>query len=66
VNAGAEGQPTDDMLLREIQDVLRNADLNRVTKKDVRAELERRFGVNLASRKEYIGSATQAVISGHL
>jgi chitin synthase len=66
VNAGAEGQPTDDMLLREIQDVLRNVDLMHVTKKDVRAELERRFGVNLASRKEYIGSATEAVVNRQL
>lgn len=59
-------QPSDDMLLREIRDILHNADLMRVTKKSVRADLEGRFGVNLESRREYIGSATEAVLSGQL
>ena len=66
-SASASGeQPSDDMLLREIRDILHNADLMKVSKKTVRAELERRFGVNLDSRKAYIGSATQAVMNGQL
>lgn len=67
VGSAASGeQPSDDMLLREIRDILHNADLMKVSKKTVRAELERRFGVNLNSRKAYIGSATQAVMNGQL
>jgi chitin synthase len=59
-------QPTDDQLLREIREFLATADLMRVTKKSVRIELERRFGCTLESRKEFIGSATEAVLNGHL
>ncbi|KAF2664201.1 hypothetical protein BT63DRAFT_418327 [Microthyrium microscopicum] len=59
-------QPTDDMILREIRDILASADLMRVSKKSIRAELERRFNCELTSRKEYIGSSTEAVLSGQL
>jgi chitin synthase len=54
------------MLLREIRDILASADLMKVTKRDVRAELERRFGCNLRARKEYIKAAMQAVMDGTL
>jgi chitin synthase len=60
------GMPSDDALLAEIRDILRQADLMNVTKKSIKAELERRFGCNLDSRRAYIGSATEAVLSGHL
>jgi chitin synthase len=56
--------PSDDAILAEIRDVLRTADLMTVTKKSVKAELERRFNVPLDAKKAYIGSATEAVISG--
>jgi len=59
-------QPSDDMILREIRDILAGADLMRVTKKVIRAELEKRFGCDLSSRKEYIGSATEAVLGGQI
>lgn len=58
--------PTDDAILAEIRDVLRTADLMTVTKKSVKNELERRFGVPLDAKRAYIGSATEAVISGQL
>ena len=58
--------PSDDALLAEIRDFLRTADLMTVTKKSVRAELERRFGVPLEIKKQYIGSATEAILSGQL
>jgi chitin synthase len=63
--AGGE-LPSEDMLLREIRDILASADLMKVTKRDVRAELERRFGCNLRARKEYIKAAMQAVMDGTL
>ncbi|KAL1843363.1 hypothetical protein VTJ49DRAFT_1950 [Mycothermus thermophilus] len=60
------GMPSDDALLAEIRDILRTADLMTVTKKGVKQELERRFGVPLDARKAYINSATEAVLSGQL
>ena len=50
------GLPSDDALLSEIREILRTADLMTVTKKSVKNELERRFGVSLDSRRAYIGS----------
>ncbi|KAI7298375.1 hypothetical protein KC315_g18071, partial [Hortaea werneckii] len=58
--------PSDDAILAEIRDILRNADLMTITKKSIKAELERRFGVPLDVRRQYIGSATEAILSGQL
>ncbi|KAF2402087.1 putative chitin synthase 8 [Trichodelitschia bisporula] len=60
------GLPADDALLAEIRDILRNADLMSVTKKSIKMELERRFGVPLDAKRVYIGSATEAVLQGQL
>jgi len=48
------GMPSDDALLAEVRIILKTADLMTVTKKGVKLELERRFGVPLDSRKTYI------------
>ncbi|KAI9671658.1 MAG: hypothetical protein M1831_003186 [Alyxoria varia] len=58
--------PTDDQLLAEMREILSKADLMNVTKKSVKSELERRFGVPLDIKKSYIGSATEAILSGQL
>ncbi len=50
------GMPSDDALLAEIREILRTADLMTVTKKAIKQELERRFGVPLDSRRAYINS----------
>jgi hypothetical protein len=50
------GLPSDDALLAEIREILRTADLMTVTKKGVKQELERRFGVPLDAKKPYINS----------
>lgn len=50
------GTPSDDALLAEIREILRTADLMTVTKKGVKQELERRFGVPLDSKRAYINS----------
>lgn len=60
------GLPGDDALLAEIREILRTADLMTVTKKGVKQELERRFGVPLDARRAYINSATEACLSGQL
>ena len=48
--------PSDDAILAEIREVLRSADLMSVTKKSIKLELERRFGVSLDAKRAYIGS----------
>lgn len=58
--------PSDDALLAEIREILRTADLMTVTKKGIKQELERRFGVPLDSKRLYINSATEALLSGQL
>lgn len=58
--------PSDDAILAEIREILRTADLMTVTKKSIKQELERRFGVNLDAKRPYINSATEAVLSGVL
>ncbi|MCJ1478072.1 hypothetical protein MMC13_006747 [Lambiella insularis] len=60
------GMPSDDAILADIREILRTADLMSVTKKSIKLELERRFGVSLESRRAYIGSATEAILSGQL
>ncbi|KAM0281778.1 hypothetical protein ACHAQH_003360 [Verticillium albo-atrum] len=60
------GLPSDDALLAEIREILRTADLMTVTKKGIKQELERRFGVPLDAKRAYINSATEALLSGQL
>jgi len=52
------GLPSDDAILAEIREILKTADLMTVTKKSIKMELERRFGMNLDPRRAYIGSGT--------
>ncbi|KAG9715618.1 hypothetical protein KCU73_g15878, partial [Aureobasidium melanogenum] len=56
----------DDAILAEIRDILAKTDLMTITKKSVKSELERRFGVPLDAKRAYIGSATEAILSGQL
>ncbi|KAF3289889.1 hypothetical protein TWF970_003633 [Orbilia oligospora] len=58
--------PSDDAILAEIRDILKTADLMTVTKKSIKVELERRFGLSLDAKKAYINSATEAILSGNL
>lgn len=58
--------PPDDALLAEIRNILFTADLMTITKKGVKMELERRFNMPLDAKRAYIGSATEAVLSGQL
>ena len=48
--------PSDDAILAEIREILRTADLMTVTKKSIKQELERRFGVSLEAKRPYINS----------
>ena len=66
VDMNMDDLPSDDAILAEIREILRTADLMAVTKKSIKAELERRFGVPLDAKRQYIGSATEAILSGQL
>lgn len=48
--------PSDDAILNEIRDILKTADLMTVTKKSIKMELERRFGLSLDGKKAYINT----------
>jgi len=54
--ANLAGLPSDDAILAEIREILKTADLMSVTKKSIKVELERRFGVLLDARRAYINS----------
>jgi chitin synthase len=56
--ANLAGLPSDDAILAEIREILKTADLMTVTKKSIKTELERRFGVALDARRAYINSGT--------
>ena len=56
------GLPSDDAILAEIREILRTADLMTVTKKSIKMELERRFGVPLEAKRTYIGSGKFVVL----
>jgi chitin synthase len=60
------GLPTDDALLNEIRDILRTVDLMSVTKKGVKMELEKRFGVNLDGKRAYISSGVYSRPPSHI
>ncbi|KAH7916919.1 hypothetical protein BV22DRAFT_1135892 [Leucogyrophana mollusca] len=51
------GVPTDADLDQAVQDILRTADLNSVTKREIHRQLEEQFGMDLTSRKGEINSA---------
>jgi chitin synthase len=53
----APGAPSDADLDRAVQKILRSADLNTVTKREIRRQLEDLFGVDLAARKATINAA---------
>ena len=48
--------PSDDAILAEIREILKTADLMTVTKKSIKMELERKFGVNLDAKRAYVNS----------
>lgn len=48
--------PSDDEILSEIREILKNANLMTVTKKSIKNDLERKFGVNLDAKRHYINS----------
>lgn len=50
---------------RAVENILRGADLNTVTKREVRRKLEEHFGMDLASRKLVINAAIDRALLSH-
>jgi len=59
------GSPTDGDLERAVQDILRSADLNSVTKREIRRQLESHYGMDLTPRKSTINAAIDRVLLSH-
>jgi chitin synthase len=59
------GGVSDADLVRAVNDLLRGADLNAVTKREVRRRLEEQFGMDLASRKTTINAAIDRALLSH-
>lgn len=57
--------PSDAELERAVQDLLRDADLNTITKREIRRRLEERFNMDLTSRKATINVAIDRVLLSH-
>jgi chitin synthase len=59
------GAPSDAELERAVQEILRRADLNSVTKREIRRQLEEYFGMDLTMRKGTINAAIDRVLLSH-
>lgn len=56
--------PSDYELDRAVQDILRDADLNTVTKREVRRKVEDMYGMDLSTRKTTINAAIDRILLG--
>jgi chitin synthase len=56
------GSPSDSELERAVRNILRDADLNTVTKKQIRKRLEDMFGVDLLNRKAGINAMVDRIV----
>ncbi|KAI8642882.1 chitin synthase-domain-containing protein [Parasitella parasitica] len=54
--------PKNEEILSQVQRILNAADLNKITKKQVREELQIIFGVSMASRKDYINACIEETL----
>lgn len=57
--------PSDADLEHAVQELLRDADLNTITKREIRRRLEERFDMDLTSRKATINAAIDRVLLSH-
>ena len=57
--------PSDAELERAVQELLREADLNTITKREIRKRMEEGFNMDLTSRKATINAAIDRVLLSH-
>ncbi|RKP37869.1 chitin synthase-domain-containing protein [Dimargaris cristalligena] len=58
--------PSDDEILAQIRQILDNANLMTITKKQVRDELSDRFGIDMLPKKDHINSCIEMILQGKL
>ncbi|KAG2220910.1 hypothetical protein INT45_013039 [Circinella minor] len=58
--------PSNEEILAEVKRILASADLTKVTKKQVREELQQVFGISMAGRKDYINACIENVLQGRM
>ncbi|KAJ8519110.1 hypothetical protein ONZ45_g3931 [Pleurotus djamor] len=56
------GAPSEASIQRAVQEILRTADLNSITKREIRKQLEEQFGMDLSSRKKVINDAIDDIL----
>ncbi|KAJ3089830.1 hypothetical protein HK102_005396 [Quaeritorhiza haematococci] len=64
--ANAASMPSDEEILAEIRHILSVVNLATVTKKQVRQELSKFFGVDLSPKRDYITACIERVLKGEL
>ncbi|KAL0089213.1 chitin synthase-domain-containing protein [Phycomyces blakesleeanus] len=63
LNDDAAG-PKNEEIMFQVKRILSTADLTKVTKKQVREELQQIFGVSMAGKKDYINVCIESVLQG--
>ncbi|KAJ2846841.1 hypothetical protein IWW36_004153 [Coemansia brasiliensis] len=58
--------PSDEQIISVIRRILGSSDLSVMTKKKIRQQLTQEFNVDLSSRKEFISSIVDRILSGQL
>jgi len=58
--------PTDEEIVSQIQNIIYNSDLMKITKKQVREELAEYFGIDMSSRKDFINCTIEEILSGEM
>lgn len=58
--------PSDDEILAEVKHILSTTDLMKVTKKNVRDQLSRLYGVDMLPKKDYIHYCIDGILRGDL
>lgn len=58
--------PSDEELTESIREILSTADLMQVTKKSIRQQLEKEYGMKLTAKREYIKYVVEAILTGEL
>ncbi|SPO40578.1 probable chitin synthase 8 [Pseudozyma flocculosa] len=62
--ATASGQlPPDDVIKRDIRQLIAESDLTTITKKQLRAKLEQRYGTSIDAKKAFINAQIEATLS---
>ncbi|OUM61397.1 glycosyltransferase family 2 protein [Piromyces sp. E2] len=60
------GFPSDEEIVAQIQNIIYNSDLMKITKKQVREELSEYFGIDMSAKKDFINCTIEEILSGQM